>query len=68
MSEDLERRMTDAERRLDDLDERVVGSTAWIVSQARTVTLMTPNEGMELLRWALRQYDVRHGRDERLSA
>jgi hypothetical protein len=58
---DLEQRLATVERRLDDLDERVAGSTAWLVAQARTVTLMTANEGMELLRWALGRYDERHG-------
>jgi hypothetical protein len=57
----LAERVEGLEQRVDNLDERVVGSTAWLVQRARTVTLMTANEGMELLRWAVNRYDGRQG-------
>lgn len=61
-AEDLERlagRVTALEGRLADMDAGQFGSTAWLIREARTVVLMTPNEGLAHLRQVLRYYDRR---------
>lgn len=63
-AEDLNRlteRVTTVEQQLADMDAKRIGSTAWLIAELRTVALMTANEGMEMLRWALARHDERQG-------
>jgi hypothetical protein len=63
-AEDLTRlaeRVKAVEQQLADMDAKRIGSTAWLLAELRTITMMSPNEGMLMLGWALARYDERHG-------
>lgn len=54
---ELARRLDILEHRIEEQDERQVGTTAWLIREVRTIALMTPNEGIKTLNIILHMYD-----------